>query len=192
MFETILRVLNSYPFWAKICAVGGVTFSVLVLVFAPRTDASAQPKSPNAQTVSPTAPGQTIFLRIIGVKLFPDDPNAEVQVLAIVNQTTYEHPSVGGVKWMKVGPDMSPKLIELPKALLYQIRFEMHIRGGSDLTSTKEKNLADKPFMRSGSQLIDNITKLPFSEEYKLYNIKDGIRDASVRASVSYSITEGR
>ena len=78
-----------------------------------------------------------------------------------MNNTEYVHPNVGGVKWMKIGPDMSQRLIELPKAPFYEIRFEMRIRDGSELGSVTRKRLADAPFMRAGSQLAENITRLP-------------------------------
>jgi hypothetical protein len=192
MFEAFLRLLSSYPAWAKACALAGVAFSILVLVFAPRIDASAQAAG-HAIVSPPPAHAQAIFLRITGVRLYPSDPDADVRVLAIVNGTTYEHPSVGGVKWMKTGPDMGPKLIELPRAPVYEIRFEMRIRGMENLSSAQHKILdPDVAAGRAGSQLVDSISKLPFSDEYKLYDIKNNTRAASVRATISYSITEGR
>jgi hypothetical protein len=179
MLETFLRVLNSYPLWAKISAIGGVAFSILVLVFTPRSELTAGGGRGDG----------SIFLRITGVKLFPADPNVEVQLLAIVNGTEYVHPSIGGVEWMKVGPAMSQKLIELPKATNYEIRFEMRIRNQPDLNNSQgERHLASEPFDRAGSQLVNNIWALPFSDEYPLYELDGKTRNAQVRAVVKYII----
>lgn len=190
MLDSLLRLLNSYPTWAKLCAIAGVTFSIVVLALAPRTDASAQSKPSPTSAPPQTPPVSQVFLRIGQVKLFPHDPDAEIKVLAIVNDTVYEHPSVGAVKWMKVGPDMSPKNIELPRSQTYNIRFEMQIKDGVNLTSQTNKHLYAEKFLRAGSQRVDNIDKLPFSEDYKLYDIKENTRSAAVRAVVSYSISE--
>jgi hypothetical protein len=182
VIEAILRFLNSYPVWAKGCVVGGILFSVLVLVFASREDASTQSKKDQS---GPT------FLKLKGVTLFPEDPSAEVQVLAIVNGISFEHPSVGGVKWMRVGPDMSQKLIELPAAQRYDIRFEMRLRNGTAFSGQGSKHLEAYTIERgAGAQEIRVVTRLPYSNDYKLYDVVGVTRSASVRAVVSYEVTK--
>jgi hypothetical protein len=186
--EAAIRFLNAYPVWAKACVVSAFIFSLLVLVFAQREPASAQSKK--EPTV--TEKSSQILLKINGVKLFPEDSNAEVQVLAIVNGITFAHPSVGGVKWMNVGPDMSQKLIELPAAQRYDIRFEMRFRNGSTFSGKESKQLEASPVARAGSQMISSIRHLPYREDYKLYDIAGETRSASVRAIVSYEISEAQ
>lgn len=116
-------------------------------------------------------------MRIRPLKLFPDRPDAEVQLLVFVNDTEYRHPSVAGVEWMKVGPAMSVKIIELPVASIYQVRFEMRLREGPN-----------GPTRLRAAQRIDHITTLPFSEEYPLYDIDVQIRHAGVSAVVTYEV----
>jgi hypothetical protein len=188
MIEAAIQFLNAYPVWARVCVLSGIVFSALVLVFAQRGPTAAQDKK---ATLAANKNGP-IFLKIKGVKLFPDDSNAEVQVLAIVNGTTFVHPSVGGVKWMKVGPDMSQKSIELPVAQRYDIRFEMRLRNGSTFSGKGSKQLEASPVARAASQMISSITHLPYSEDYKLYDIVGETRAASVHAVVSYEISESQ
>jgi hypothetical protein len=64
-----------------------------------------------------------IYMRIKPITLYPDDPDAEVQLTVFVNNNKYIHPAIGGVQWMKVGPNMSDKIFELPKADRYDVRF---------------------------------------------------------------------
>jgi hypothetical protein len=187
MLDAMLRMLNSYPTWAKLCAVAGVSLTVLVLIFAPRVESSGDSSNEDGSSdegyeVSFTKP---IFLRIKSMKLFPADPAAEVQVRAIVNETVYQHPSVDGVEWMKVGPSMSQKVIELPNALNYQIRFTMLKRKGGEF----EGDQLD--MVRGASQQVTHIDRLPFSENYSLYNVneKTRTRDAAVSAVISYTVS---
>lgn len=195
MLDTIIKLLSSYPLWAKLCLAASVSFAFVVLLAAPRngTDrsANADPSRSNAPSnPAVSANSGRISLTIIGVRLFPDDPNADVQVVAVVNGTSYVYPSVDGVVWLKVGPDMARKIIDLPEAPIYQIKFQMRIRGGAKLASNEEQNLHADRSERAESQLVNNITKLPFYEDYKLYEVNGDTRSAAVRAIVSYSITE--
>jgi len=78
---------------------------------------------------------------------------------------------------MKTGPGMSEKVIEIPKAERYDVRFEMRIRDGATLQT-----------QRQASQMVTPIKALPYSEEYKLYNVKGVTRAASVSAVITYDI----
>jgi hypothetical protein len=163
-FEAFFKFLNSYPVWAKGCVLASIVFALLVLVFAPRDEASESSNSTQAdiQKHPPSSQeDQPIFLTIRSIRLFPDDSNSEVQVLAIVNGTTFVHPSVGGVKWMKVGPDMSVKRIELPHSNRYDIRFEMRFRGGSSLAGNHVNHVEASRISEAGSQAITTVWKLP-------------------------------
>ena len=116
-------------------------------------------------------------MRVKPIKLFPDRPSAEVQLSVFVNGTEYRHPSVAGVEWMKVGPAMSEKTIELPPASRYEVRFEMRMRDGPKGKTTFR-----------AAQKITYIITFPFNEEYSLYEVDSGSRAAAVSALVSYEV----
>ncbi len=180
--DSLLKFIGSYPAWAKSLILVGIGISIVTLVFAPR-EGILQPTKPSALTA--TGQDERVFMKLKAIQLFPDDPSAEVQVVAYVNGTEYVHPSVGGVKWMKVGPDMSEKVIELPKAAQYTIRFEMNFRSEKKLKgATNSVQVKQK----ASSQWLTPVIRLPFSEEYKLYLVKDESRAASVKAVIPYEI----
>ena len=116
-------------------------------------------------------------MRVKPIKLFPDRPSAEVQLSVFVNGTEYRHPSVAGVEWMKVGPAMSEKTIELSPASRYEVRFEMRMRDGPKGKTTFR-----------AAQKITYIITFPFNEEYSLYEVDSGSRAAAVSALVSYEV----
>ncbi len=131
-----LDFLSSYPVWAKLLmlAAAGVIVAVLVLA-RPATDATV------------TAKGRPT-LCIKGVRLFPHDEKASVQVTAIVNDIQFKYPSIGGVQWLEVADDMSEQCFDLPPAQRYKVRFTMKIRVGariSDAVSQTEVVLRDTP-----------------------------------------------
>lgn len=116
-------------------------------------------------------------MRIKPIQLFPDDPSAEVQLIVDVNGTKFRHPSVGGIEWMQVGPGMSEKVIELPTAPNYAIRFEMQFRNVQGNKGTLQT-----------AQRIDHIIDLPASNKYELYQVQGVTRLASVSAEVRYEV----
>lgn len=160
-----LKFLNSYPTWAKVVVVGALLIAVITLVFATRS------VSRNG------AASDSIFLTISGVKLFPENSSAEIQVIAYVNDTAFQYPSVGGVTWLKVGPVMAPQIIEIPKADLYVTRFELNLK----LPDTVKKLV---------SQTVLRVTELPFNTEYNLYPLEGQTRAASISAVVKFSISK--
>jgi hypothetical protein len=180
-----LKLLNSYPTWAKACFVGGLFISGAVLIFAPHL-----PGNEKANINGP------VYLRIKGIKLFPEDPDAAVRVVAYVNDIPFNFPSLGGAKWMKVGPDMNEKWIELPKASTYNIRFEMNRKGATKEEIQKmSSNVAlmiavqeDRPIPYKG-QSESFVKKWPITDEYKLYRVTDDTRDATVSAVVAYELS---
>ena len=119
--KDMLEFVNSYPLWAKLLAMGGLAITAATLVFAPR----------NARSASTSAGSDIIVLRIKEVDLFPGDSGASVKVTATVNNVDYKYPSVGGVEWLKVGPNMSPGVFQIPSATHYEIRFAMTFRKGT-------------------------------------------------------------
>lgn len=162
--------------WARLLVLACVAISVGTLVLTPR---SANPQSAKvpAPAVETAKKERQAFMRIKPIKLFPDRPTAEVQLSVYVNGTEFRHPSVAGVEWMKVGPAMSEKTIELPPAPRYDVRFEMRMRDGPKGKTTFR-----------AAQKITYISTLPFSEEYSLYEIDSGSRAAAVSALVAYEV----
>jgi hypothetical protein len=174
----LIKFLESYPTWAKLCALGGVVFTILVLVLAPRIDATAS----SAQ--------RRVYLWIKAAELYPEDPSAKVRIDAYVNDTVYKHPSVGGVEWMKLGPGMATRKFNLPSATEYQIRFEMFVV--SDLRKKTmalggDRGESNDP-ERKGSQEVVTIKRLPYDGTYNLYEIDHNTREAAATASISFGL----
>ena len=97
-------------------------------------------------------------------------------MLAFVNDTRFQYPSLAGISWLKVGPAMSSQRFALPKADRYEIRFEMSL----------------KPSDGSVKQLVSQqqvlITKLPHAGDYNLHFKQGRTRDAGVSATVRFSL----
>ncbi len=77
-----VEFLTAYPAWAKIAVVFCLAVTAGVLVLA----------KPEKQ--KPTSGDRPVLLTIERVSLFPDDPSAQVKILAHVNGTVFEHPSL--------------------------------------------------------------------------------------------------
>jgi hypothetical protein len=135
--DAILRFAGSYPMWARVLVLVCISVSVATLILAPRTS-TPQPAKPSTAASDAPKKEQQVFMRIKPIKLFPDNSNAEVQLLVYVNGTEYRHPSVGGVEWMKTGTSMSEKIIELPTSARYDVRFEMKLREGPTLKTRQQ------------------------------------------------------
>ena len=167
--ENLVKFLNSYPSWAKILMLACIAVSVATLVFAPRTSLEAQAQD------KPQAGGTV--LRMLGVVLFPSNPDVAVQVTAYVNGTPFRYPSLAGVEWLKVGPSMSSQTFQLPKSDKYEVRFEMVMKGSSSATTGH--------FV---SQQVVTVTKLPHGAEYNVYRKEGVTRSASVEAAVRFTL----
>jgi hypothetical protein len=174
--ESILRFAGSYPTWARILVLGCLSAIVATLLLAPRSG-TTQPTKPVAVAGESAKKDQQVFVRVKPIKLFPERPNAEIQLSVFVNGTEYKHPSVGGVEWMKVGPSMSEKIIEVPTASRYDVRFEMRLREGATLKTQQHM-----------AQQVTPIKALPYSEEYRLYPVENKSRAASVSAVIAYEV----
>ena len=164
--KSLLDFLNSYPLWAKLLAFSGVLLTAGVLIFAPRTNKSAENSDDQSSET---------FLTIKGIELYPESLDAEIQVAIFVNGTEYQYPSVAGVKWLKIGRAMSPGTFKLPNSKIYEVRFEANLR------NYKTTYLS--------SQRVVLVSKLPYSDDYPLYGVNEQMtRSASVSATVDYSI----
>ena len=175
-FESIVRLIGSYPMWARLLVLACFAVAAGTLVLAPRS-ATPQTSKVLASPTDASKKERQVFMRVKPIKLFPDRPSAEVQLSVFVNGTEYRHPSVAGVEWMKVGPAMSEKTIELPPASRYEVRFEMRMRDGPKGKTTFR-----------AAQKITFIITFPFNEEYSLYEVDSGSRAAAVSALVSYEV----
>lgn len=174
--ETFIRFFGSYPMWARLVVLGCITASVVTLVIAPRP-ANTQPGKDQTGETSVPAKSKQVFMRVMPIKMFPENQSAEVQLSIFVNGTEFIHPSVAGIKWMKVGPAMSEKIIELPPSSRFDVRIEMRVRNGPTLATRQMV-----------SQQTTPVKSLPYTEEYKLYDANNGTRSASVAAIVTYEI----
>jgi hypothetical protein len=174
--DGILKFAGSYPMWARLLVLVCLSTVVATLVLVPRS-AESQGAKGTSPTTNAGKKEEQVYLRIRPIRLFPEDPSADVQVSVFVNGIEYKHPSVGGVQWMKTGPGMSEKIIEIPRAERYDVRFEMRIRDGATLQT-----------QRQASQMVTPVKALPYSEEYKLYNVRGVTRAAGVSAVIAYEI----
>lgn len=178
VLNEFLKMINAYPIWAKAIVLSAIAVAIGVLIFAKPTIN----KSPPIEDVS------QLYLRISRVALFPDDPSAEVQIIASVNGTEYIFPSVANVKWMRVGPDMNQKIIPIPLADIYQISFHMNYRSGLSAGNEKPDKL-----IRTLRQGLPPPTTFPHNAEYKLYPITSATTSSAVSAVITYQVgTDGQ
>jgi hypothetical protein len=175
--ENMLKFIGSYPAWAKSVVLLALIAVVITLVFSPRAGTTQLTEEADPQPLALSRAEQRVYLKIKAIRLYPNNPEAQVQLSIFVNETEYIHPSVAGVKWMKVGPSMSEKIVELPKAERYNIRFELRIRNGSTLRQQIQ-----------ASQQVTPVKTLPYAEEYTLYPVSSGIRAAAVSAVIPYEV----
>lgn len=177
----LLKFISSYPVWAKVLIVFGVGVSGVTLIFAPRIDiASAGPT-----TATPIGNNDRIFMRLKPIRLFSDDLSAEVRITAYVNGTEFVYPSIAGVRWMKVGPEMSETSFELPKSTEYHIRFEMLMRERESYEDKRKSNITQ---FRFASQEIERVITAPNKLEYELYRVDGMTPSSSMSAVILYEL----
>ena len=141
-----------------------------------------------AAAQSPAVSRADNWLVIEGMGFYAARPGAQVRVMANVNGTEYEYPSVGGIKWLEVGPGMSAQKYRLPPTdNHYVIRFEADVRvpgtDGEPDTMGKLTSVAEDIVAVPGD--------IPFSGQYVLHTL-DPVhmaRSAGANAVISYRIT---
>ncbi|MDR7267709.1 hypothetical protein J2X20_000338 [Pelomonas saccharophila] len=180
MIESFLKLIEPYPLWARIAIVTGLIVVGAALVFGRQSITSAE-----AETAT-NATG-TVYLRINGITLYPDDPDAELQIISSVNRTEYIFPSVAGVKWMKVGPAMGKKIIPLPEADSYEIWFKMNYKSGKVARAQDPITIYKSKALATNARATASI---PYSGKYKLYPVKSDTASPAVVAVVSFEITQ--
>lgn len=166
--KNFVEFLNSYPGWAKLLAFSGLLITIGTLIFAPRVQ---KPKEDGGEG--------RILLKLQRVRLFPSNPDAQVQVFAYVNGTEYKYPNIAGVKWLKVGPSMSPGIFEIPKSDEYEVRFE----------ALQKDDTSSAPIRLVSMQVLQ-FSKLPYSGKYNLHISMKAVRSSSVVAAVDFKIEE--
>ncbi|MBI3346156.1 MAG: hypothetical protein HY020_02970 [Burkholderiales bacterium] len=176
MIESFLKLVEPYPLWARVVIVAALIAVGVVLVFGRHS-------VPEVEVGGPAGP---VFLRINGISLYPDDPDAEIQIVSSVNRTEYKFPSVAGVKWMRVGPAMSKKIIQLPEADSYEIWFTMNYKSGKVARNQETVTIySDKQHALAAHASAS----VPYSGSYKLYPIKSDIASSAIVAVVYFELT---
>jgi len=154
--------------------------------------ASSQPKRPS--TVNPSNElhpiGQARAANVLGdawlifrgVDLFDRFPDAQVKVIANVNDTTFTYPTLPGVEWLGVGPTMSTQQFHLPPSgpRGYRIRFEMLLR-----------QFPEHPEIVNTLKSTETvfITSLPIARSYSLHLVDHSVRGPAIVAVVSFSVS---
>ena len=120
-------------------------------------------------------------LTIEKVNFFPESRAAAIKVYAFVNGIEFFYPSVAGVEWVEVGPQMSGHSFDLPEAENYDIRFEIKKRS-TDSDNARLAHLV--------SQKVVRISGPAISERYQLHGFDPAsrTRSGSVSAEVVFSI----
>jgi hypothetical protein len=188
MLDNIVKLIAVFPGWATLLIF--VCFSILVALLAILARARAAKKLLRSSQNDILEKSRT-FMKLKQIQLFPDDPSAEVNVIVYVNGVAFHHPSETEIKWMPVIANMNEKIIELPRAEMYYIRFEINfssekkLEGGPALV---RGGLAKKDGKKTTDQTLATYPAIPLVADYKLYLLQDGSRDTSVKATISYEI----
>lgn len=188
MLDNIVKLITVFPGWVTLLIF--ICFSILVALLAFLARARAARNLADSTQNNILKKPHT-FMKLKGIQLFPDDPAAEINVVAYVNGVAYFHPSESEIKWMPVISNMNEKIIKLPCAEMYYIRFEINfssekkLEGGPALF---RGTLVEKDAVKVESQTQPTYPTIPFIADYKLYLLQDGSRDTSVKANISYEI----
>jgi len=122
----------------------------------------------------------TAWLTIKGITGFGLMKDAYVCVTATVNDVEYIYPSLSGVKWLQVGPEMAPQTFQIPVRDFYRIRFSAKLRDpvsdSTDLASVEEQHVTGK---------TDGVAV------YCLRFVHWEARDASPVVEIHYTISQG-
>jgi hypothetical protein len=170
MLEGLQKIFASYPLWARALAGTGLAITFFTLVLVPRGSSGRQ-----------SASGTEAWLIIKGVEVFGRYPGAQVKAAAMVNDTRYLYPSVGGAEWLGVGPTMAPQQFKLPRPGPngYEIRFEMLLREADVLHRTRSFTSVKSVFVKT----------LPFDDDYEVHLLEEGVRGPGVEGRVRFSVT---
>ncbi|MEM6681028.1 MAG: hypothetical protein AAF607_02195 [Pseudomonadota bacterium] len=178
--ERLFAFINSYPVYSKVGVVAGIFFVIAILLFSPRQAET---------TVNKNSVRGRMILEIGEVRLFPQNSDLDIRVIAIAGGTEYVHPSVGGVEWMKTGPQMSHKTIQLPNLGFLNIRFEIEFRDGNNLVGDSPLQAAAKGKFVSQSMVDIDLEDLPYEGVYSLYEVNQiQSRAPNIGAEIDFKI----
>lgn len=179
-FETLnsfIPFLDQYPHWVKILFASWILLSSIllmsfVLARSPDTDSS------NVVPIAGIETEQEVWLVIKNAELFGTSlSGGHIRVTAIVNQNEYDYPSLAGVEWLEVGPQMSSQQFKIPtRDEGYEVRFSMRLKNGEEIIKLE-------------SQETLHIQDLPNEGGFNLHKVNEGVRSASVSARVNYKLT---
>ena len=177
---TLAPFLADYPPWVKFLFVTwvGLSATLLVSLILARPSQATTGASSTTGTGNGKSPAP-VWLEIKGVELFGTSSGGKVKVTAKINGVEYRYPSLEGVEWMEVGPEMSHQQFRVPRARDdYQVRFVMTLRShGHDYEMV--------------SQQTDYVRTLPHEGLYSLYRVgEERTRSAGIEAEVKYALHE--
>jgi hypothetical protein len=171
--STFVPFVAPYPIWVKgalaICVLSGAVFIIGLVVAAPNDKASS-----SADDTSTSA-----WLEIYGLDAFDNLSGSKVKIIADVNGNKYTYPSLAGVEWAEIGPNMAPQKFRLPILDEYQIRFEAIVQGKGQLDEKRYASV-ESHFIKKNTDGI---------KTYHLRVIKSATRAASIGADVRYSVS---
>jgi hypothetical protein len=173
-FKDLISFLSSYPVWVKGLVAAWVVLTGMgaaVLVFThPAREADKQ------KTLS------GVWLKIKNVETFSSEwSDAGVRVTADVNGNSFVYPSIGGVQWVMMGPDMAAGLYKLPDSEIFPINFSM---------MAKHQGKDDTMKFVSQKSVVVQKSDLPFSQTYPLFQLgSELMRGGAIKAQVSFSIS---
>lgn len=181
--------LAPYPTWAK----GLFSFWLLLtalclatLVFARRPETVAA--STTALADVGDVDGAPLRLVVKRVELFDADwADAGIRVTADVNGNRFVYPSLAGVRWLMVGPDMSSQTFKLPPSDQLNLRFTMEALHSEDAGRGKEPTR----FVSQQTVEVDR-KKLPFDGSYRVYQLgSEQFRSGAISAIIHFAVTGG-
>ena len=127
--------------------------------------------SDQSRDVAVRSKHSAMVLDIGPVTLFGVHASSAARVRATVNGTEFQYPSMRGIEWLEVGPQMSHQQFRLPDAPSFEVRFGMELDSGEELMSLH----------------TDFVDDLPYSGSYVLHEVESGKRSLGVSAEVSYA-----
>ncbi len=206
MLNDILNAFAAYPGWITLLLFCSLSVFVVLMALSIRKRAALARGSSIAAVSNIKA-----FMKIKHVKLIPDESSAKINVVVSVNGLNFVHPSEvaeqkmdalesdlsvteadgGEIQWMPLSLGVPEKIILLPSAEMYYIRFEINFSSGKKLEggpALVRSELVKNDSKKVASPSLATYPTMPLVAEYKLYFLQDGSRDTSVKALISYEI----
>lgn len=166
-----------YPTWVKLAfsvfVLSGATCFIGLILAAPSPTRTAEITS----SIPPDTAARTAWMTITGITGYGRLKGAGVRVTATVNGTEYIYPSLPGVDWLQIGPEMAPQTFQIPVRDVYAVRFSANVRDGTELVSVQE-------------QYVQGSTSGIMT--YGVHELDQGQRNAPVSADINYKISQNK